>query len=400
MNSRIDVGRFASKVLRNKESLSTNQVNGIVFAVIHYNRPSCIQKLFNSIESEARDGDCILLIDNGSSPAVQEEVAELLEDLSPNHANHVCKFYAKTSVNRGGISGYEYLYELLLSDIFPEASHFIILGDDDFFGPGWRNQVQKYLSPNDWVAWGFHYYHWDTGLIEKIAEHSGDICIDSGYEAHSNWLRRVSREEKFFDRQEHPSAIAISLRSFRLAAQSFATLTPLPYADVGLALVMAFAEKYVYIYSPLSLIGRGCNYGMGDSVTMAVNHPTRYTIGGLPSHSKYAAATYCECLVILDRLDMVAPCTLGLLRSHLISCYGKSIPEAIDRILKSSPNLLLIKWRLIYQDIILLFVVMISGVAPKLTRRMILWSFGYTNAMSLKSLAEIRNESISMLASN
>lgn len=375
-------------------NLAPELVDGIVFAIIHYNRSICLRKSLESIRGELRPGDCLFLIDNGSSQPVQKEIIQIFKEEAVWHGSHICMFCASTPVNQGGIPAYEYLIETLLGETFPGASHFLILGDDDFLMPGWREEIQPYISRNNWISWGYNYYHWKTHVVEKICEHSGLVAATSGDEEYAIWLKRISGRFQHYAKQEHSSAVAVSLRSLRKAARILPTLVPLPYADVGLALISAYASKIVYIHKPLSMIGRGFNYGMGDSATMANNHPTRFPIRGMPSHSKYLAATYCECLLMTENYDLIISSVTRLFIRHFAINYVLALPAAIKSITFPRVAYSVASARMMLQDLGFLLVIMLSVVAPKYSLNVTFYLLGFTSRICSKSLSEIRRDLI------
>jgi len=373
--------------------LSAKQVTGVIFAIIHYNRPNSFFKALDSVLTEVRDGDCVILIDNGSDSQIQAEVSDYFRQTTFPLLHRIRAIYATTPINEFGYAAYKWLVTYLLSDFLPKASHFLLFADDDMLVPGWRREVEEYLGHNSWVTWGFDYYHWSDERFEKACPHSGRVDVIEGMEAHLQWLNAISGQPSdTHKRQAHSSSVAMSLQSLRQASQEFPTVIPLPYCDVGFALILAFSDKLIYIDRPLGLIGRNTNYGVGNSIVMAKNHVTRRRIRGFPTLAKYLASTYCECLLMLDREDLIRPATRSLLIAHL-----KATCKAMGVILQQD----MYTWPMLavraIEEMILLISIISYSLSPTLSERLVLWLLGITPSFSIGDMKSIKSDFIDFI---
>jgi glycosyltransferase involved in cell wall biosynthesis len=383
--------------LFNYTEKSDDQVTGIVFSIIHYNRVASLAEVIDSVLDQAKAGDCLLLIDNGSAKEAQACAKEILANAAQKLKAKIRVTFISARKNRGGIAAYSWLLSYVLGGDFRHATHLVLLGDDDLLLPGWRIQVNEYLAFNDWVAWGFDYFNWISREIEESGSHSGRIQCISGELAHREWLGSIAGMMPSHGRQEHSSAVAVSLQSLRLANQSLATIIPMPYGDVGFALVVAYADSLVYIDKSLGLIGRGTNYGMGSAERMAANHPTRGRIAGRPSHSKYLAATYVECLLLLGREDLIEGVTKGLIWLHLVTTYGITFKSAFGAICRGSSQDLFSKFSLTFEDVKFLLALRLYSLWPWCSDRLVLRMLGFTRLFSFHSKARIKDDFIKKL---
>jgi hypothetical protein len=265
-----------------------------------------------------------------------------------------------------------------------------LLGDDDLLLPEWRKQVEEHFALNNWVAWGFDYFNWISREIKESCSHSGSINCVPGELAHKQWLDFIVGNSSHHGRQEHSSAFAISLHSLRLASHKLPTIVPMPYGDVGLALVIAYSDSLIYIDKCLGLIGRGTNYGMGSADRMAANHPTRGRIAGQPSHSKYLAATYLECVLLLGKEHLIERATKQLIKMHLVATYGRMLKSGFKVVRPRGCVDLSTGCKLFFEDVVLFLVVSLYRFWPWFFDRITLWMLGVTRSFSLDPTSSIK----------
>jgi glycosyltransferase involved in cell wall biosynthesis len=376
---------------------SVARVTGVVFAIIHYNRIGSLGEVVESVLRQASLGDCLLLIDNGSSYEARA-CAEEIFACSAHRLKEILRFvFISTPRNSGSNAAYLWLFNYLLGSDFKHATHLVLLGDDDLLLPEWRKQVEKHFAVNNMVAWGFNYFNWISREIKVSGSHSGSIVCVPGELAHKQWLDSIAGNSSHHGRQEHSSAFAISLHSLRLASRNLATIVPMPYGDVGLALVMAYSDSLIYIDKCLGLIGRGTNYGMGSADRMAANHPTRGRIAGRPSHSKYLAATYLECVLLLGRENLIERATKHLIKMHLVVTYGRMLRSGLKTLRPRNCIDLSTGYKLFFEDLVLFLAVFLYRFWPWFFDRITLWMLGVTRSFSLDPISSIKCDFIKSL---
>jgi hypothetical protein len=320
-----------------------SDVTGIIFIVIHYNRVGCLRLCLESLGSQLRSGDAIWFLDNGSDVDAQAHALSLFQcSIAEKFDSECCIVSSATRVNRSGAHAYFYVFNQLASKRFPSASHFVLLGDDDFLSSEWRNCIGVHLQPDDIITFGFNYFDWTSSSVVSAFNHSHLVSRYSTLQVFHAWLSRVKSfpgierllfrvkyflnkafranicNDSSYPRQDHPSATLIPLSAVVKSSRIYATVRLRPYSDVAFILFLCQSKSVVYVDSPLVLIGRGCNYGMTKDVSlMSSNHPVRAPYVGFPSHFKYSAITYCECLAVLGHYDEL----LSVARVHLLRHY-------------------------------------------------------------------------------
>ena len=314
------------------------KTTGIVIVLIHYNRSDLLCASVSRYYQYLHDNDVLWIVDNGSTDAHLSKVMKFIE----GKINEVNIDFTHFEENKGGVSAYRFVCDEINRDRFPNATHMLLMSDDDFLLPAWRNEVNLYLkNKNDLIAWGFNYFNWkDKKSVDVVAHKSNTINIFPAIYSYNRWvdgnvrikkyrcqfflypfrhvkalahglvhknlyvynfvklvLSKLNRTSKWnsLRLQEHSSTVLLPIEAFKKAIETNKDIVTVPYGDVGFLLVSKEADQVIYIDKLLGSIGRGENYGMTpNGIAMAQNHPSRLPIPGFPSHTKFLCVTYME----------------------------------------------------------------------------------------------------------
>lgn len=300
---------------------STSLPDRIIFVFIHYDRLNIITKTTSSLISFLCPEDGIWIIDNGSRKSDQE----LLDQYLSKYSASCCSISASyVQTNNAGTFALEMLLSKLGNSLYPNATHFIVVGDDDYILFELYNQLPKKLDPTDVYTWGFDYYDHQAGIRSSTRNHTGQTYVYDSKSCFNFWIsqytfytnpysRFISKlkfsslfssetSEKSIDDNfelpystvdSHNSASLMPIKSLKTAIEHYGSIVTYPFGDVGSIILLKFSEKFLYFDRPLSLIGRGSNYGMSCSLQrMESNHRLIKMSYGFPSQLKWTAISY------------------------------------------------------------------------------------------------------------
>ncbi len=317
----------------------SEKITGIVIVIIHYNRSDLLCAAVSRYYQYLHNNDVLWIVDNGSTNAHLSKVMNFIG----GKINEVNIDFTHLEENKGGITAHRFICNEINRDRFPNATHMLLMSDDDFLLPSWRNEVNLYLkNKNDLISWGFNYFNWrDEKSVEAVVHRSNSINIYPAIYRYNAWIdgnvrikkygcqfflypfrhakelvhglfhkhlhacnfsklipskrNRVKASRHSLCLQEHSSAVLLPIEAFKRAIDINKDIVTIPYGDVSFLLIYKEAGQVIYMDKLLGSIGRGENYGMTpNGIFMAQNHPSRLPIPGFPSHTKFLFVTYME----------------------------------------------------------------------------------------------------------
>jgi len=317
------------------QSRNLEDATKVLVIYIHYNRKSVFNICLGKTALALGNNDAVWVLDNGSN--FKDNPEKLVSSVSIKFPSLVFRF-TSLPVNHGGNAAAEYVYLQLFNGLFPNVSHYVLLGDDDFIRPDLSNFLPCDLDNTRIYAWNYDYYDYRTGCrinsssayTYSLQEFDALECLRSAiYENNSklNYLRhflyKILLLSRFISIQrnnysypsipKHNSATLLPIRALIKSMQKYGSIVTYPYGDVGNIMLLEFVANVFFIDIPGSTIGRGFNYGVtSDIAKMALNHPGRFYYRGMPSLAKYIA---------LSKIDLVKRLKLEHSHSSIMSHY-------------------------------------------------------------------------------
>lgn len=157
----------------------------IVFVFIHYRRVETLIKTTSSLLGFIQPCDAIWIIDNGSSAAEQKIIDHHLSDYSSSYSS-LSASYIKTNYT-GNFAG-EMAFYNLANSLYPHATHFIVVGDDDYILRELYSALPHALNPSDVYTWGFDYYVHQTGIRTSARDFTSRTYIYDSESCFKYWI--------------------------------------------------------------------------------------------------------------------------------------------------------------------------------------------------------------------
>jgi len=293
---------------------------GILYIVVHFNRSHHFELTYSSIIKNLQNTDALWVIDHGSDSQSLNSIANIIHQTKQECNAPI--YVTKLNPNIPGAQ-YVWLMKQLLRQAVSLPSHYMLLGDDDYLLPGFREAIFPLLNPSNTISVGFGHHdsislapfapsrEFTSSIIQLPGETEQwitasttrktiNLCLDSLLSLFpllgslNSFIRSLANKD---DRtipisvQQHPSATINSIKALEQANLVYADLFPMPYSDVGNILINSKAQRY-HLDRNLVSIGIGVNFGMTpDIFKMKANHFCPCSYKGLPSHKKFLAIT-------------------------------------------------------------------------------------------------------------
>lgn len=166
---------------------------GIVFIIVTYNRVDISTNTISSLLDFIQPCDGVWIIDNGSVSCEQQRLDHHLSRYSESRYS-LSASYIKS--NNAGTFALELALSTLGNNLYPNATHFMVVGDDDYILRDLDLRLPDKLHPSDIYTWGFDYYDHRTckrvsaiDFTHKVYTYDSQSCFEywiSMYRSFSN----------------------------------------------------------------------------------------------------------------------------------------------------------------------------------------------------------------------